>query len=113
MDDCIFCKIASGEIPSKVAGEGKNWIAFHDVNPQAPVHILVIPRLHFSSPGEIDEKKIPLTGELLQAAGALAGKMGLDKGYRLVINSGSDAGQAVDHLHVHLLAGRRFSWPPG
>ena len=113
MEDCIFCKIVRGEIPAKIAGEGKNWIAFHDINPQSPVHILVIPRLHFSSPDEIDEKKRDLAGELIQAAGHLAVKMGIDKGYRLVINKGRDAGQAVDHLHVHLMAGRRFNWPPG
>jgi histidine triad (HIT) family protein len=116
--DCLFCKIVSGVIPATRLFENDRIIAFADINPQAPVHLLVIPRQHVSSlahttPGESD-----LLGHLLSTATEIAQQQGLGLhqnggGFRLVINTGPDGGQTVDHLHVHLLGGRPMSWPPG
>ncbi len=110
----LFEKIAAGVIPAKIVGEGVDWIAFHDADPQAPVHFLVvpkrpIPRLSASLPNDST-----LLGTLLAAAASLARQEGLqDSGYRVVINSGPDAGESVPHLHVHVLGGRHMTWPPG
>ena len=111
--DCIFCRIARGEVPAQLVYEEDRVVAFRDLNPQGPTHVLVIPRRHV--PGLHAAGDDPaLLGELLVAAQLIAEREGLgERGYRVVINSGPDAGQSVDHLHVHLLGGRRFGWPPG
>ena len=113
--DCIFCKIAAGEIPAKKLYEDDRAVAIADIEPRAPVHVLVIPKRHIASLAEVgasDEEKL-LAGHLLGVANQLAREQGLSKGYRVVINTGPDGGQTVDHLHVHLLGGRAMHWPPG
>ena len=115
MADCIFCKIASGAIPAKLVKQSPDVVAFHDLNPQAPVHVLVIPTRHLDS---VRDAKGPegekLLGRMLAFAAEVASELGLDaKGYRLVANTGADGGQTVLHLHLHLLGGRRMTWPPG
>ena len=115
MADCIFCQIASGEIPAKVVRRTAEAVAFHDLNAQAPVHILVIPTTHHAASrdarGPEGER---LLGRLLGFACEVATELGLDGGgYRLVANTGADGGQTVFHLHLHLLGGRRMTWPPG
>ena len=110
--DCLFCRIASKEIPAAVVFEDDNVIAFNDISPQAPVHILVIPKQHVSSVSEL--KDIEVLKGLFAAAKKIAEEKGIDKtGYRIVVNHGKDAGQAVPHLHFHLLGGRPLKWPPG
>ena len=113
MADCIFCKIAAGEIPSKKAYEDDQILAFYDLDPQAPVHILIIPKEHISSDNELTEENGPLLGHIFAAAANLAKELGLEKGYRIVNNCGEDGGQTVRHLHFHLLGGRSMEWPPG
>jgi len=113
-DDCIFCKIASGEMESELVYEDDSVVAFSDINPVAPHHILIIPRKHIASINEIGEGEAKLIGRLFLAAGKLAKDLGVDQpGYRCVINTNKDAGQAVFHIHLHLLAGRKLGWPPG
>lgn len=109
--NCIFCKIVKGEIPASKVKEGDNYIAFNDINAQAPTHILIIPKEHFADISEV--KDANLSGHLLQAASDIARELKLDKGYRIVINTGADAGQTVFHLHLHILGGRTMQWPPG
>jgi histidine triad (HIT) family protein len=109
--NCIFCKIVKGEIPANKVKEGDNYFAFNDINPQAPTHILIIPKEHFADLTEV--KDANLLGHLVQAAGDLAKELKLEKGFRVVINTGSDAGQTVFHLHLHLFGGRIMQWPPG
>ena len=110
--DCLFCRIAAGDIPAKIVDESPGCLAFRDVNPEAPVHILVIPKRHISSLAESDDPA--LLGEMLDLARRLAVSEGVaESGYRTVVNSGPDGGQSVFHLHVHLMGGRKFSWPPG
>lgn len=111
-ENCLFCRIVRKEIPAKIVAETEDCVAFRDVNPQAPVHILVVPREHIPS---VKDVKDPTTlGKLTQCAVDLARREGVgDSGYRLVINSGADAGQTVFHLHLHLVGGRHMSWPPG
>jgi histidine triad (HIT) family protein len=110
----IFEKIIAREIPAKVVWEDDDAIAFHDVNPQAPVHVLIVPKKVVSRLGAAGEADRALLGKLLLVAGDLAKKLGIDKtGYRVVINSGPDAGESVPHLHVHLLGKRALAWPPG
>jgi len=109
--NCIFCKIVSGEIPAKLVKSGDDYVAFRDLSPQAPTHILVIPKQHHSSLADVRDPS--LLGSLFFAAGEIARDEGLDKGYRLVVNSGPDGGQTVFHLHIHLLGGRSMDWPPG
>ncbi len=112
--DCIFCKIASKEIPSKIVFENERIIAFEDINPKAPTHILIIPKKHIPYIAEIKKEDIPLVGELIYVARKIAEEKELDKdGYRLVFNNGKNAGQEVFHIHLHLLGGRKFGWPPG
>ena len=114
MSDCIFCKIASGEIKAEFLYEDPDVVAFRDMRPQAPAHILVIPRRHISRVSELKEGDVSLAGHMLVAASCIAKKEGVsDKGYRLVFNCGPDAGQDVEHIHLHLLGGRKMSWPPG
>jgi histidine triad (HIT) family protein len=114
MSDCIFCKIASGEIPSKKIYEDDEIFAFHDVSPQAPVHFLMIPKRHIKNIMETDGADIPLLGRLLHKAQELAKENGCaEKGARFVVNCKEDGGQTVDHLHLHILGGRPLDWPPG
>ena len=110
--NCIFCKIGRGEIPAKMVVNNKEIAAFRDANPQAPTHILIIPRKHIASLDDMADSN--LLGQMMAIAAALARQEGIAKtGYRTVINTGSDGGQSVDHLHVHLLGGRHMTWPPG
>jgi histidine triad (HIT) family protein len=111
---CIFCKIAKKEIPAKIVFEDKDFVAFEDIRPQAPVHILVIPEYHIERVSDLKEENIDLIGKMVLAAGKLAKDRGVqESGYRIVLNCNADAGQEVFHLHLHLLGGRRFAWPPG
>lgn len=109
----IFKRIIDKEIPATLVYEDDKCLAFRDVNPQAPVHVLVIPRQEIPSLANATDEDAPLLGHLLSAAGKLAAQLGLSKGYRVVINCGPDGGQSVDHLHLHVLGGRQLSWPPG
>ena len=111
--DCLFCNIASGTIPVKHLFENEHLLAFPDINPQAPTHILIIPKQHFSSLAHTTSEQTELLGQLLIAAAEIAQQQQLATGYRLVINTGPDGGQTVGHLHVHLLGGRHMTWPPG
>ena len=114
MDDCIFCKIADGRIPTAFVLEDDICVAFNDLSPQAPTHILIIPRGHFDSLDKTGESETEMLGHLLWAAANIARKKGFAvDGYRVVINTNADGGQTVFHLHVHLLAGRPFTFPPG
>lgn len=110
MEDCIFCKIANKEIPSNLVYDDENTVAFNDLNPQAPTHILVIPKKHYASLNELDNEKV--MSALLTAVKNVTRKAGI-KEYRTVINTGESAGQTVFHLHIHILAGRPLKWPPG
>lgn len=110
MESCIFCKIAGGKIPTTFILEDELAVSFKDIEPQAPVHVLVIPRQHVASLNEVHD--LQLLGHLLRFASRTAEKIGLAQ-YRMVINTGRDAGQAVFHLHLHLLGGRKLGWPPG
>jgi histidine triad (HIT) family protein len=110
---CLFCRIVQGEIPSAPVYEDAQSYAFTDISPKAPVHILIVPREHIPSLRETDEKSRALLGHLLWAAAEIARNKGLGNGYRVVVNSGEDGGQTVDHLHLHLLGGRALTWPPG
>ncbi|MCL2762008.1 MAG: histidine triad nucleotide-binding protein [Treponema sp.] len=114
MNDCIFCKIVDGVIPSKKAYEDDEILAFHDITPMAPIHCLVIPKKHIRSLMDLEAKDIGLAGRLLNKAQELAKELGCgENGARFVINTGRDGGQTVDHLHIHILGGRALSWPPG
>lgn len=113
MENCIFCMIAKGEIPSKKAFENDKIIAFHDINPQAPVHVLVIPKEHIKSMDEVRDDQLSLLAEMQGVIRNLAREMGLENGYRVVNNCGEEGGQEVLHLHYHLLGGRKMNWPPG
>jgi histidine triad (HIT) family protein len=109
--NCIFCRIARGEIPAAMVASNDSAIAFQDVDPKAPVHILIIPRRHIASLSDSPDKAT--LGELLALASDVARQEGLGAGYRVVLNTGADGGQTVDHLHAHLLGGRKMAWPPG
>ena len=115
MPDCIFCQVASGQVPVTLVRESDAFVAFHDLGPQAPVHVLVIPRVHHAAVRDV--KGAPgeaMLGGLLAFAAQVATDLGLDRGgYRLVANTGADGGQSVFHLHLHLLGGRKMTWPPG
>lgn len=113
MDGCLFCGIVAGEIPATVVYEDDRLVAFRDIGPQAPTHVLVIPRDHHQDIGALVAADPALTGELMAAAVAVAQQEGLTGGYRLVLNTGPDGGQTVDHVHAHVLGGRRLTWPPG
>ena len=111
---CLFCRIVAGEIPADTVHQDEHCLAFRDINPQAPVHVLVIPREHLESLDEAGRKDEGLLGHLLRIAARVANEQGLaESGYRTVINTGAGAGQSVFHLHVHVLGGRALSWPPG
>ena len=112
--DCLFCRIAAGDIPAQVVHQDDLIVAFRDINPQAPLHVLLIPRRHLASIAEVGADDGDLLARLITTAGLLAAEAGLDRsGYRLVTNTGPDAGQSVAHLHWHLLGGRPMAWPPG
>ncbi len=114
MEECIFCKIANKHIPSSIVYEDDQMLAFNDINPQAPIHILLIPKEHFASLNDIPEEKKGLLSELLLRARQIAEEQGIaQSGYRVVLNTQKDSGQEVFHIHFHLLGGRRMSWPPG
>jgi histidine triad (HIT) family protein len=115
MVDCLFCKLVAGEIAARIVKRADDAVAFHDIDPKAPVHVLVIPTAHVPAVRDADgaEGKAML-GRLLQFAAEVAGELGLDeRGYRIVTNTGPDARQSVDHLHFHVLGGRQLGWPPG
>ncbi len=112
--ECLFCKIGSGEVPADVVHRTDHVVAFRDINPQAPTHILIIPTDHIESAAAIEDGHADLLAELVQAAAHLADSEGVaERGWRLVTNVGPDAGQSVQHLHFHLLGGRAMRWPPG
>lgn len=113
MPKTIFEKIIDREIPAKIVYETTEVLAFHDVSPQAPVHVLVIPKKHFSRIAEVPASEQNLLGALLLAAQEVARILQLEKGFRIVINNGPDGGESVPHLHVHVLGGRQLQWPPG
>lgn len=114
MIDCLFCKIVAGEIPATIVRRENSWVAFRDINPKAPTHVLIVPVKHFASVSDASPAEEALLGRLLLAVKEVAAEEGIDKtGYRVVLNSGESAGQSVFHLHVHLLGGRPMSWPPG
>jgi len=112
--DCLFCKIAKGEIPAKEVYQDDEIFAFEDINPQAPVHILIIPKQHIEKITDLEPEHAELIGKLSLVAKKIAQDKGIDKnGFRLVFNCEKDAGQVVFHIHMHLLGGRKFTWPPG
>jgi len=114
MGDCIFCKIVKGEIPSQKVYEDDSIIAFDDVNPQAPVHVLIIPKRHIDKISSVSLEDESLLGRMMLKAKSIAEDKGIDKsGYRIVVNCEKDAGQLVFHVHMHILGGRKFKWPPG
>ena len=113
MSDCLFCRIAAGDIPADVVHETDRVLAFRDITPQAPTHVLVVPRDHHADVGALADADPGLLGEVMTAAVAVARAEGLSGGYRLVANTGDDGGQTVHHLHVHVLGGRGLGWPPG
>ena len=113
-NDCLFCKISAGSVPSEMVFDSDTLFAINDINPQAPTHILIIPRTHHSSLLEVEENDHKLMGSIITVANNLAKERGLDKsGYRLVVNCGESAGQSVMHIHYHILGGRPLKWPPG
>lgn len=109
--ECLFCKIIHKEIPARVVMAGDDYVAIRDINPQAPTHILLVPRLHVGNVTEFEDATA--LGRLFQAARDVAAHEKLDRGFRLVVNTGADGGQTVNHLHIHLLGGRHMTWPPG
>lgn len=114
MTECLFCKIASGVIPGDIVYQDDEVVAFRDINPQAPVHILIIPREHISTVASLEDRQAEIVGRLFCKARDIARTEGIEAGgYRLVVNNGAGAGQTVFHIHLHLLGGRTFHWPPG
>jgi histidine triad (HIT) family protein len=114
MADCIFCRIARKEIPSRILFEDDELIAFEDADPQAPVHFLVVPKEHIPTVVEVPDSKVGLLGRMVQVGTIVANGKGLEpKGYRFVLNHGKDGGQAVGHIHLHVMGGRAMGWPPG
>lgn len=112
-EDCLFCKIINGDIPSEKVYEDDEILAFKDINPVADVHVLLIPKKHISMLNDLDAEDAKVMGGITYRASELARELGVEKGYRLVANNGASAGQSVFHIHFHLLGGRNFSWPPG
>ena len=114
MTDCIFCKIVAGAIPSRKVYEDDDMLAFHDIAPRSPTHVLVIPKAHIASAADLVEEDGPLLGRMFATLVGLAREAGIEEdGYRIVSNVGRWGGQTVDHLHLHLMGGRAFDWPPG
>ena len=113
-DKCLFCRIAAGEIPARKLHDDADVVAFHDINPQAPTHVLIIPRRHIAALEEMTEADVATIGTTVLRATEIARKLQLEaEGYRLVVNNGEAAGQTVFHIHVHLIGGRKLKWPPG
>lgn len=113
-NECIFCRIADGGLPADIVREDELTVAFRDLDPKAPVHVLVVPRRHIASVNEVTEADTNVMGALFVAARAVAESEGIDaSGYRLVMNTGADANQTVHHVHLHVIGGRSMSWPPG
>ena len=114
MSDCLFCRIVSGEVPASIVHQDANLVAIKDINPQAPLHLLIISRQHIPTLNDLTSANDALIGEMLRASAALANQHGYaQRGYRTVFNCNSEAGQSVFHIHLHLLAGRPMAWPPG
>ena len=114
MADCLFCKIVAGQIPGSIVYEDQELVAFKDINPQAPLHVLIVPRQHIETLNDLRVVDDALVGSMVRCAAALAKKNGYaDRGYRTVFNCNREAGQTVFHIHLHLLAGRSLTWPPG
>jgi len=114
MTDCLFCRMVAGEIQPDTVYEDEQLLAFRDINPQAPTHVLVIPKRHVATLNDLDENDCELVGQMLLTAKAIAAEEGLaERGYRTVFNCNADAGQTVFHIHLHLLGGRHMGWPPG
>ena len=111
--DCLFCKMAAGEIPVNKVYEDDTVLAFHDIDPQAPVHFLVIPKTHIGSTAEINAENSAVVAHIFEVIAQIAQEMNLENGYRVVTNCGKDGGQSVPHLHFHVLAKRSLAWPPG
>ena len=111
--DCLFCRIVAGTIPAQRLYEDEHTLAFADIHPQAPTHLLIIPKQHVASMAHATDADTPVLGHLLAVAAQLARGQQLDKGYRVVVNTGDDGGQTEHHLHLHLLGGRSMTWPPG
>lgn len=112
MADCIFCKIVAGEIPSTKVYEDDTVLAFRDADPQAPVHVLIIPKEHIACAADITEENSAVVGHIFEVAAKLSGELSLENGFRIVNNCGKDGMQSVQHLHFHLLGGRTMGWPP-
>lgn len=113
-ENCLFCKIISGEVPSKLVYEDEHVYAFHDINPGAPTHVLIVPREHIATLNDLEVRHEPLMGKIFSAAKKIAADLGVhEKGYRTVFNTNAGGGQTVYHIHLHLLAGRSLKWPPG
>ena len=113
MKECLFCRIVRKEVPARVLFEDHEILAFEDIHPQAPTHVLIIPKKHISRPREIQPEDARTVGRLFWVAAQVAREQGIDQGYRLVMNNGAAAGQSVFHIHLHLLGGRSMGWPPG
>lgn len=113
MDDCLFCKIINGDIPSDKLYEDDDVYAFRDISPQAPTHFLVIPKKHISGPSEVSEEDEKVIGKMLRIAADIAQQEGIGDAFRTVFNNGAEAGQTVFHIHMHVLGGRSLTWPPG
>ena len=114
MPDCLFCKIVEGDVPASIVHRDEHLIAFKDINPQAPLHVLIVPRRHIASLNALSPEDDDLVGEMVRRAAAIAREHGVaDTGYRTVFNCNADAGQTVFHIHLHVLGGRGLSWPPG
>lgn len=112
--DCIFCKVAAHDVPARTVFENERLIAFHDLFPQAPTHILIIPKTHYTTLNDVPASDSALLGEMMSTATQIAKEIGVDEsGYRVVMNCNKDGGQSVYHIHLHLLAGRQLGWPPG
>jgi len=114
MSDCLFCRIVSGEIPASKVYEDDRLVAVNDINPQAPMHVLVVPRAHVATLNDLEADHDGLVGEMVRRGAAIAAERGVAaSGYRTIFNCNADAGQAVFHLHLHVIGGRRLGWPPG
>ena len=114
MADCLFCKIVAGQIPGSIVFQNEHVVAFRDITPRAPTHVLIVPRRHIATLNDLTPEDDALVGEVVRAAAAVAKEQGLaDRGYRTVFNCNAEAGQTVFHIHLHLLGGRPMSWPPG
>jgi histidine triad (HIT) family protein len=112
--DCLFCRVVAGDVPARIVYQDERLVAFEDINPQAPLHVLIVPRRHIATLNDLSPDDDPLVGEIQRRAAAIAGGYGYAaRGYRTVFNCQADAGQSVFHIHLHVLGGRALSWPPG